>query len=459
MRRWVLEHARQSAAARRARRAVRWQAIGDGRRGVHDQCRRRASSPVAVFEHGRRAHRARADAGAQTASIELLENDVKALLIARGPAALLAAAGGLSCGADSSSLDEPLTVAAPLRFKVAPGSALSHVAAASRHRASSPVRGPGCCMRAGRARHRHQGRRVRDRTRNDAARNCSTRLVSGQVVLHSLTIVDGWRVQDLLLAIQRNPDIVVDAAGQAGGADGQQLGFAGRRCRRASSCPRPIASRAAPPTLSCCARLMRRWRAILDAAWVGRDPAIAAARAPHELLIMASIVEKESGVPAGTAEDRRIVSAPLAHRHAPAGGSDRDLRARRGAMMASCTRVDLRTDGPYNTYTRAGLPPTPIALGRRSRDRGDRASGEDRRAILRRVRQGRRQPRVFSHPGTAQRRRGAVPRAACASKAAEPSHERSGPFPHHRGNRGRRQDHSGCTARASPCRARASRTS
>ena len=51
-------------------------------------------------------------------------------------------------------------------------------------------------------------------------------MVSGQVLLHSLTIVDGWRVQDLLLAMRRNPDILTTLPPEATGLM-QKLGAAG----------------------------------------------------------------------------------------------------------------------------------------------------------------------------------------------------------------------------------------
>jgi hypothetical protein len=61
------------------------------------------------------------------------------------------------------------------------------------------------------------------------------------------------------------------------------------------------------------------------------------------------------------ADDRRRVRQPLAKRHDAADRSDRDLRHGR-AFRGNIRKRDLQTDTPYNTYTRAGLPPTPIAL-------------------------------------------------------------------------------------------------
>jgi UPF0755 protein len=98
----------------------------------------------------------------------------------------------------------------------------------------------------------------------------------------------------------------------------------------------------------------------LDSAWMDRDPDLPL-RDSHELLIMASIVEKESGLPQ---ELGRIAGLYL-HRLAIGMRLQADPTVIYGLgdrYDGDIRTVDLRTDGPYNTYTRAGLPPTPIAL-------------------------------------------------------------------------------------------------
>ena len=77
---------------------------------------------------------------------------------------------------------------------------------------------------------------------------------------------------------------------------------------------------------------------------------------------MASIVEKESGLPQELRQDRGL----YLHRLERSACGCRPIRPSSTAWASATTAiydtVDLRTDGPYNTYTRAGLPPTPIAL-------------------------------------------------------------------------------------------------
>lgn len=92
-------------------------------------------------------------------------------------------------------------------------------------------------------------------------------------------------------------------------------------------------------------------------AWDKRS-ALCAAKSPYELLILASIIEKETGRP----EDRPLVSSVF------------NNRLKRGMLLQTdptvvygienfdgkITKKHLKTDHPYNTYTRSGLPPTPI---------------------------------------------------------------------------------------------------
>lgn len=82
---------------------------------------------------------------------------------------------------------------------------------------------------------------------------------------------------------------------------------------------------------------------------------------PEELLILASIVEKETG----RASDRPMISAVFHNRLKIGMRLQTDPTVIYGlgdSFDGNLRRVDLRTDTPYNTYTRSGLPPTPIAM-------------------------------------------------------------------------------------------------
>ncbi len=82
---------------------------------------------------------------------------------------------------------------------------------------------------------------------------------------------------------------------------------------------------------------------------------------PYELLVLASIVEKETGKP----EDRTQIAAVFLNRLRIGMRLQSDPTVIYGlgtSFDGNLTRKHLETDGPYNTYIRAGLPPTPIAL-------------------------------------------------------------------------------------------------
>jgi UPF0755 protein len=256
------------------------------------------------------------------------------------------------------SLDQPLNVAAPLRFKVAVGSRFSHVASdlAARGIVAQPRawvlfarwKGAATAIKAGEY----------EIEPGTTPRGLLEKMVSGQVLLHSLTIVDGWRVQDLLLAMQRNPDIVATLGGKTATLM-DKLGFPGLDAE-GQFLPETYRF----PSGITDTELLRQAHAALTreltAAWRDRDPTLPLQNA-NELLIMASIVEKESGLP----QELPKIAGLYLHRLSIGMRLQADPTLIYGlgeAYDGDLRTVDLRTDGPYNTYTRTGLPPTAIAL-------------------------------------------------------------------------------------------------
>lgn len=98
----------------------------------------------------------------------------------------------------------------------------------------------------------------------------------------------------------------------------------------------------------------------LMAAWAARNPALPY-KTPYEALIMASIVEKETG----QKSERSMIAGVFVNRlrQGMLLQTDPTVIYGMGAQFQGNIRKrDLQQDTPYNTYTRAGLPPTPIAL-------------------------------------------------------------------------------------------------
>jgi len=107
-------------------------------------------------------------------------------------------------------------------------------------------------------------------------------------------------------------------------------------------------------------RAYRLMRVRLDEAWLARAPNLPY-KTPYEALIMASIIEKETG----KKSDRPMVAAVFANRLRVGMPLQTDPTVIYGMGESYAGRIrkkDLQTDTPYNTYTRMGLPPTPISL-------------------------------------------------------------------------------------------------
>lgn len=109
--------------------------------------------------------------------------------------------------------------------------------------------------------------------------------------------------------------------------------------------------------------LRRAYKAMqskLAAAWAMRESTLPV-KTPYELLILASIVEKETGL----ASDRPQVAAVFVNRlfrKMPLQSDPTVIYGLGERFDGNLRKIDLLTDTPWNTYTRSGLPPTPIAM-------------------------------------------------------------------------------------------------
>ena len=186
-----------------------------------------------------------------------------------------------------------------------------------------------------------------------------TKLTNGDVTQASLTIVEGWSVRDLRAAIARNPDLKHDTLQLSDAELLADLGLQGGRTEGLffpdtyhfpkGSSERIVFQRAA-----------ERMRVQLAREWPQRVEGLPY-KDPYEALIMASIVEKETG----QSKDRPMIAAVFVNRLRKGMRLQTDPSVIYGlgdTFDGNLTKQHLLTDTPYNTYTRTGLPPTPIAL-------------------------------------------------------------------------------------------------
>lgn len=185
-------------------------------------------------------------------------------------------------------------------------------------------------------------------------------LVAGQVKLHSLTIVEGWTAADLADALLDHEAISKTAS------DGRVAGLPGPSPDQGSGLPEGwfFPDTYHFPRGTADVKLLRmaheKMQTVLDEAWAGRAPGLPLNNR-EEALVLASIIEKETGLDrerrqvAGVFIRRLQLGMKLQTDPTVIYGLGRDFEGR-------LTLKHLAQDTPYNTYTRQGLPPGPIAL-------------------------------------------------------------------------------------------------
>lgn len=181
----------------------------------------------------------------------------------------------------------------------------------------------------------------------------------GTVQLYSFTIVEGWNQRDLLQALHAHEAIVASLTDEDWPVVLEELGASvahpeGLFLPETYRFPRNTTDR---QLLKQAYTLMQE---VLDEEWQGRSED-APVKTPYETLVLASIVEKETA----RADERPRIAGVFARRLAKRMRLQTDPTVIYGigaGFDGNLTRKHLRTDTPYNTYTRGGLPPTPIAM-------------------------------------------------------------------------------------------------
>jgi UPF0755 protein len=184
-------------------------------------------------------------------------------------------------------------------------------------------------------------------------------LTKGRVTQSELSIIEGWTFGQFRAALNANPAIRHDSATLSEADIAQRLGIPEKQLEGLFF-PDTYYFASGTSDLALLKRAYQTMQKHLQESWQAREPNLPL-DSPYQALILASIVEKETG----QAQDRGMIAGVFVN------------RLRRGMLLQTDPTViygmgeqfdgnlrkrDLQADTPYNTYTRAGLTPTPIAL-------------------------------------------------------------------------------------------------
>ena len=184
-------------------------------------------------------------------------------------------------------------------------------------------------------------------------------LTQGNTRLATITFIEGWTFAQMRQALAKAASLKPDSQALTAEQLMAELGRPGAH-PEGRFFPDTYSYAKGSSDLALLRRALRAMDRQLSAAW-GQRSAQTPLQSPEQALILASIVEKETG----RAAERPMISSVFVN------------RLRRGMLLqtdptviygmgerfdGNLRKVDLQTDTPWNTYTRAGLPPTPIAM-------------------------------------------------------------------------------------------------
>ena len=185
------------------------------------------------------------------------------------------------------------------------------------------------------------------------------KMVRGDQVLEQLRLIEGWNWRQVRAALAAAPSLKPRTAGMSDADIMAALGEPGV-APEGRFFPDTYAYSRGVSDLTVLKRAHAAMQHRLAAAW-GKRAAALPLKSADEALILASIVEKETGTPA----DRSRVAAVFINRLRVGMPLQTDPTVIYGlgeAFDGNLRKRDLLADTPFNTYTRGGLPPTPIAM-------------------------------------------------------------------------------------------------
>jgi len=190
-------------------------------------------------------------------------------------------------------------------------------------------------------------------------RELLTRMEQGKVVQHRFTIIEGWSFRELRRALGAEAALTQTIGALSDAEIMQQLGV-GDVAAEGRFLPETYLYTRGTSDLELLKRAYTALEQALQQCWDQRSEGLPLS-SPGQALILASIIEKETGV----ADERPAIAGVFTRRLQRGMRLQTDPTVIYGlgtAFDGNLTRAHLEADTPFNTYTRDGLPPTPIAL-------------------------------------------------------------------------------------------------
>lgn len=184
-------------------------------------------------------------------------------------------------------------------------------------------------------------------------------ITRGNVSKSQITIIEGWDFRQLRSALNASTNIRHDTQGLSDSEIMQRIG-AFEANPEGLFFPDTYFIAAGSSDMELLKLSYRLMQQRLQQAWLARSPGLPLA-SPYQALILASIVEKETGA----SKDRAMIAGVFVNRLRKNMLLQTDPSVIYGLgekFDGNLRKRDLTSDTPYNTYTRAGLPPTPIAM-------------------------------------------------------------------------------------------------
>lgn len=193
---------------------------------------------------------------------------------------------------------------------------------------------------------------------NMSAKQLLAKLITGDVIKRQVTFLEGWTFNQIQQELKLHNNITLTLDNASPQQIMERLGFP-KQNQEGVFFPDSYRYEKGTTDLTILRKAHELMASILQSEWEQRDKALPY-KTPYEALIMASIIEKETGSP----DERARIAAVFINRlklGMPLQTDPTVIYGLGGAYKGNLTRAHLLKDTPYNTYTRVGLPPTPIA--------------------------------------------------------------------------------------------------